>query len=59
MLCYGDAVSGCPFQLVTYTWREREKGNRRESGDSEREKHTTFPGHVVRVNSVCVCVCVF
>ncbi len=59
MLCYGDAVSGCPFQLVTYTWRERGKGNWGEYGDSERGKtHTAFPAHVVWVNCVCVCVCV-
>lgn len=57
MLCYGDAVSGCPFQLVTYTWRERGKGNWGGVWRQwARKTHTTFPGHVVRVNSVCVCV---
>lgn len=28
MLCYGDRVSGCPFQHVTYTQRGKGRGNR-------------------------------
>lgn len=57
MLCYGDAVSGCPFQLVTYTWRERGKGNWGEYGDCERGKHTQPFQDMWYELTLYVCVC--
>ncbi len=59
ILCYGDAVSGCPFQLVTCTWRERGKGNWGEYGDSERGKHTQPFQHMWYELTLCMCVCVY